>query len=340
MRTLTTTVLLFLTLAATALAQQPETKPAPKPEDTEVWQPEPPVVTPGATCAAAPSDAIVLFDGKNLDEWVTAGEPTPRPSGPSTTASMKVRQRGRQHRDQAHASRTTNSTSNAAVPEDITGTSQGRGNSGVFLASTGAGDAGYELQVLDNYNNKTYVNGQAGSIYKQAIPLANASRKPGEWQTYDVAWTAPRFNPTAPSKAPPTSPSFFNGVLVQNHFELKGETALHRQAQIQTLRHRPHQTPSPRRRQPAPQLPQHLGAGNQLSHRRAAAPLLQAAKRRKIAAHGASRGLSGGEGSKPRRGGRTPPHHNSQFQRSRFSIRPLPRAAPQNPIKSCRKRKG
>src|SRR5207248_1460651 len=75
-----------------------------------------------------------------------------------------------------------------------TGESQARGNSGVFLASTGPKDAGYELQVLDNYNNKTYVNGQAGSIYKQAIPLANPNRKPGEWQTYDVAWTAPALN--------------------------------------------------------------------------------------------------------------------------------------------------
>ena len=88
MRTLTTTLLLFLTLAATAFAQQPETKPAPKPEDTEVWQPEPKVVTPGATCAAAPSDAIILFDGKNLDEWVSAAETaTLPPNGPSPTAS-------------------------------------------------------------------------------------------------------------------------------------------------------------------------------------------------------------------------------------------------------------
>ena len=71
------------------------------------------------------------------------------------------------------------------IPENITGSGQARGNSGVFLASTGTGDAGYELQVLDSYQNKTYVNGMAGSIYKQAIPLANASRKPGEWQSYD-----------------------------------------------------------------------------------------------------------------------------------------------------------
>jgi hypothetical protein len=80
------------------------------------------------------------------------------------------------------------------IPENITGTDQARGNSGVFLASTGPGDAGYELQILDSYNNKTYVNGQAGSIYKQGIPLVNPNRKPGEWQTYDLVWTAPTFN--------------------------------------------------------------------------------------------------------------------------------------------------
>ena len=110
------------------------------------------------------------------------------------------------------------------IPENITGTDQARGNSGVFLASTGPGDAGYELQVLDSYNNKTYVNGQAGSIYKQGIPLANPNRKPGEWQTYDVVWTAPTFNADGSLKTPAYVTVFFNGVLVQNHFELKGET--------------------------------------------------------------------------------------------------------------------
>jgi len=112
----------------------------------------------------------------------------------------------------------------ASLAENVTGTGQARGNSGVFLASTGPGDAGYELQVLDNYNNKTYVNGQAGSIYKQAIPLANPNRKPGEWQTYDIAWTAPVFNDDGSVKSPAYVTVFFNGVLVQNHFELKGET--------------------------------------------------------------------------------------------------------------------
>jgi len=110
------------------------------------------------------------------------------------------------------------------VPENVTGAGQARGNSGVFLASTGPQDAGYELQVLDNYNNKTYVNGQAGSIYKQAIPLANPNRKPGEWQIYDVAWTTPVFNQDGTVKSPAYVTVFFNGVLVQNHMEQLGTT--------------------------------------------------------------------------------------------------------------------
>jgi len=110
------------------------------------------------------------------------------------------------------------------IPEGITGADQARGNSGVFLASTGGGDAGYELQVLDSYNNKTYVNGQAGSVYKQSIPLVNASRKPGEWQSYDVIWEAPLFNADGTVSKPAHVTAFHNGVLIQNHFELKGET--------------------------------------------------------------------------------------------------------------------
>lgn len=110
------------------------------------------------------------------------------------------------------------------IPENITGTDQARGNSGVFLASTGGGDAGYELQILDSYNNKTYVNGQAGSVYKQYIPLVNASRKPGEWQACDVVWTAPRFKADGSLKKPAYVTAFHNGVLIQDHVELQGET--------------------------------------------------------------------------------------------------------------------
>jgi hypothetical protein len=193
-----------------------------KPEETEVWQPVPKVVTPGDTCGVAPSDAIVLFDGKNLDEWVSVEDKSPAKwlvADGVLTVNKKAGniETKRKFKDyQLHLE--------WKVPATITGSGQARGNSGLFLASTGEGDGGYELQVLDSYNNSTYVNGMAGSIYKQAIPLANPGRKPGEWQTYDVLWTAPRFNDDGSLKTPAYATVLFNGVLVENHFELKGET--------------------------------------------------------------------------------------------------------------------
>ena len=110
------------------------------------------------------------------------------------------------------------------IAQDINGTGQARGNGGLFLASTGGGDRGYELQILDSYMNETYVNGMVGSIYKQSAPLANASRKPGEWQSYDVVWTAPTFEPDGAERTPARVTVLFNGVLVQNDFALRGET--------------------------------------------------------------------------------------------------------------------
>src|SRR5690606_5307750 len=104
------------------------------------------------------------------------------------------------------------------TPEVVKGEGQCRGNSGIFLQEF------YELQVLDNYNNKTYSNGQVGSMYKQAIPLANPSKKPGEWQTYDVIWTAPRFNEDGSLQSPARVTALLNNVLVQNNCELKGKT--------------------------------------------------------------------------------------------------------------------
>jgi 3-keto-disaccharide hydrolase len=212
-------------VSARGMRTQVATTPAaPKPQDTEVYEPVPPVVTPGASNMAAPSDAIVLFDGKNLDEWVSAQDKSPAKwivadgiltvSKAPGVGNIETKQTFRDY--QLHVE--------WRIPANITGSGQARGNSGVFLASTGPGDAGYELQVLDSYNSKTYVNGQAGSIYKQGIPLVNANRKPGEWQTYDVVWTAPRFNDDGSVKTPAYVTVFFNGVLVQNHFELKGET--------------------------------------------------------------------------------------------------------------------
>ena len=108
------------------------------------------------------------------------------------------------------------------VPANITGTGQARGNSGVFLAALGKGDLGYELQILDSYNNKT--NGMAGSIYKQHVPLANPTRKPGEWQTYDVVWTAPTFGAGGALATPARVTVLFNGVLVQHNVALLGPT--------------------------------------------------------------------------------------------------------------------
>lgn len=218
-------VLAALGMAAATLPAQSQSspdQPKPKPEDTEVWQPVPKIVTPGATDAAPPSDAVVLFDGKNEDEWVSAQDHTPAKwivgDGVLTvakgTGNIETKQAFKDY--QLHIE--------WRIPTDITGSGQARGNSGVFLASLGPGDAGYELQVLDSYNNATYVNGQAGSIYKESPPLVNPNRKPGEWQTYDVVWTAPRFNEDGSLKTPAYVTAFFNGVLVQNHFELKGET--------------------------------------------------------------------------------------------------------------------
>jgi hypothetical protein len=194
----------------------------PKPEETEVWEPVPKVVTPGATCGAAPSDAIVLFDGKNLDEWVTNKDKSPA-KWDVANGVMTVNKSGGNIE-------TKRSFTNYQlhiewkIPANITGSGQARGNSGVFLASTGPGDDGYELQVLDAYENKTYVNGMAGSLYKQAIPLVNPARKPGEWQSYDVVWMAPTFKSDGSLDTPAYATVFFNGVLVENHFELKGQT--------------------------------------------------------------------------------------------------------------------
>ena len=207
-----------------AVAQQRGAPPAQQgnPADTEVCEPVPKIVTPGATTAprrrtrsSSSTDGTSISGSRRKDK---------SPGGLDRRRRRHDgEQAGRQHRDEAPLHELSNCTRVAGAGEHHR-TGQARGNSGVFLASTGEGDAGYELQILDSYNNKTYVNGQAGSIYKQCIPLVNAMRKPGEWQTYDVVWTAPTFNADGSLKTPAYVTAFHNGVLVQNHFELKGET--------------------------------------------------------------------------------------------------------------------
>ena len=172
-----------------------------KHEDTEFYTPVPPVVTPGKSCGDAPSDAIILFNGNNLDKWVLADDTTK----PADWIVKKVFLQLIKHPviyKQSNLLWIIRLHIEWRIPKDIEGEGQARGNSGLFLASLGKGDAGYEMQILDNYNNSTYVNGQAGSIYKQYPPLVNANFPPGVWQAYDVVWTAPRFNDDGSLKSP------------------------------------------------------------------------------------------------------------------------------------------
>lgn len=203
--------------AVPALAQQQ----AGRPEATEVWTPVPRVVTPGATNAAPPSDAIVLFGGRNLDEWVTSADPTKPAGWIVRDGVMTVNKKAG---DIETKRKFTNYQIHLEwrVPTGITGSGQARGNSGLYVGATP--DGGYELQILDSYQNATYVNGQTGSVYKQFIPLANAMRKPGEWQAYDVIWTAPTFDANGTLRSPAYLTAFHNGVLVQNHVQLRGDT--------------------------------------------------------------------------------------------------------------------
>lgn len=206
-------------IVSSAMAQEKA-----KPEDTEFYTPVPAKVTPGKyEYKEPPSDAVILFDGKNLDEWVSNADR-------SQPANWKVEHGILTVNKSAGNIETKRTFGNYQlhiewrVPENITGSGQARGNSGLFLASIGKGDAGYELQILDSYDNQTYTNGMAGSIYKQYVPLANPCRKPGEWNVYDVAWKAPVFNEDGSVKSPAMVTVLFNGVLVQDNVALWGPT--------------------------------------------------------------------------------------------------------------------
>ncbi len=211
----------LLIVVAAALAAQGQG--GPRPEDTEVWTPEPPVVTPGAYVSTPPpSDAVVLFDGRDLSHWVSVkdgGAARWTVAGGVLTVAKgtgNIQTRERFGSYQLHVE--------WRIPAGIKGEGQARGNSGIFLASTGDGDNGYELQILDSYRNRTYVNGQAGSIYKQIAPLANPMRRPGEWQSYDILWTAPLFGADGKVTRPASATVMFNNVVVQDHAILKGAT--------------------------------------------------------------------------------------------------------------------
>lgn len=209
MRTLSLVVVSFM--VSTALSAQKWI-----PANTEYFHHQPEIVTPGESCSDAPSDAIILFDGTNLDMWqsedggkaewkiedgalvVTAGKGVILTKGYYGDCQLHVEW-------------------SSPIPEEGQA-SQGRGNSGVFLQSK------YEVQVLDNYDNKTYSNGQAGSIYKQTPPLVNVCRKPMEWQSYDILYRAPRFGVNGVLDEPARITVLHNGVVVQFNTEIKGTT--------------------------------------------------------------------------------------------------------------------
>ena len=205
--TISSSLLLVLFISLNCSAQ--------KPEDTEVWEPEPSKVTPGVDVHSPPSDAIVLFDGTDLSKWV--GKEGENPAWKVEDGVMTV-VKG------AGAIKTKEGFGSVQLhiewrtPSVIEGEGQGRGNSGIFLMDK------YEVQVLDSYNNRTYSNGQAGSIYKQHIPLVNATRPPGEWQTYDIIFKAPKFDADGKLLKPAYVTVIHNGILIQDHVELLGPT--------------------------------------------------------------------------------------------------------------------
>jgi hypothetical protein len=174
----------------------------------KVW-PEPKVVDPGPP-SGPPADAIVLFDGRDLSPW-QGGEKWLVADGVATVRGGGISTRQAFGDCQLHVE--------WASPAEVKGNGQGRGNSGIYLMGR------YEIQVLDSFDNLTYPDGSAGSLYKQWPPLVNASRKPGEWQTFDIIFRGPRFDEQGQVTQPGYITVLHNGVLVQNHAEIQGSTA-------------------------------------------------------------------------------------------------------------------
>jgi len=174
----------------------------------KVW-PEPKVIDPGSA-TKAPSDAIVLFDGKDMSAW-EGGDKWKIADGIATARGGGVTTKQPFGSCQLHVE--------FATPDEVKGEGQGRGNSGVYLQGY------YEVQILDSYENKTYFDGQCASIYKQSPPLVNACRKPGEWQSYDIVFTAPRFASDGKLESAAYVTVLQNGVLVQNNFKCEGGTS-------------------------------------------------------------------------------------------------------------------
>lgn len=219
----TAKLLLSSALLITGISTCAQETDADRSKKTEVWTPVPRIVTPAKKPGAAPADAIILFNGKDLNQWVSKKDST-QPAQWTVSGDVLTVKKGTGNIRTRQNFLDYQLHIEWRIPKNITGSGQARGNSGVFLAAWGNGEHGYEIQILDSYKSETYVNGQAGSIYKQHIPLANPILPPGEWNVYDIAWTAPRFNEDGSLKSPAMVTAFFNGVLVQNNIAIKGET--------------------------------------------------------------------------------------------------------------------
>ena len=207
-------IFLFFLIVGIASAQYSDRNSL-DPKVTEYYEPKAAKITPGTNAGDAPSHAIVLFGGTQLDEWTSLdGSPAKWEiqNGAFTvkkgTGDIKTKKVFADF--QLHIE--------WRAPSEIVGDGQGRGNSGIFMQER------YELQVLDSYESQTYSNGQAGSIYKQSVPLVNATRKPGEWQVYDVVYTAPRFSENGRVTIPAYITVLHNGVIIQNHTQINGPT--------------------------------------------------------------------------------------------------------------------
>jgi hypothetical protein len=188
----------------------------------DMKRPVPPVIAPPEPSTqekpgTPPSDAVVLFDGRDLSHW-TAGRGQPAP-WKLEDGAMVADKAGIETKEpigdcQLHVE--------WATPKEVKGESQGRGNSGVLLMG-----GRYEIQVLDSYDNRTYADGQAGAVYGQNPPMVNPARPPGQWQTYDILWRGPRWDKDGKLARPARVTILYNGVYVQDCYHLSGPTGHH-----------------------------------------------------------------------------------------------------------------
>ena len=232
MRIILLIVVCLLVIVTGCATQEAAKEPEKKPEvrqyvetDTGRWlvhdvnRPAPPVITPGTASTPdqpgkAPSDAIALFDGTDLSQWTDQkGNPTKWIMGDGYMECVK----GSGYIQSKHKFGSCQLHVEFATPATVKGNGQGRGNSGVFLM------ANYEVQVLDSYNNTTYPDGQCGALYGRAVPLVNACRPPGQWQSYDIIFHRPLFKGKKVVRKP-TFTVLQNGVLIQDHVEIQGGT--------------------------------------------------------------------------------------------------------------------